>query len=50
MGDKIIAIKCDDCKCYMKLIIPDDNENYWKCPKCGTEIAESEILDEEKGI
>jgi len=35
-------MNCPDCKIPMELIIPDDSENYYKCHKCGVEIAEGE--------
>ena len=30
-------MKCPDCKIEMELVIPDDNENYYKCPRCSME-------------
>jgi DNA-directed RNA polymerase subunit M/transcription elongation factor TFIIS len=38
---------CPDCKIEMERIVPDDNENYYKCPKCRYEITEEEIKQEE---
>lgn len=33
---------CPDCKCVMELIVPDDSEDYYKCPKCGIEGVKDE--------
>lgn len=42
----ILSVKCPDCKVELEKMIPDDNENYYKCPKCGYEITEAELLEE----
>jgi predicted RNA-binding Zn-ribbon protein involved in translation (DUF1610 family) len=31
---------CSDCKVEMEFIVPNNSENYYKCPKCGVELAE----------
>jgi Zn-finger nucleic acid-binding protein len=38
---------CPDCKIAMELVVPDDNENYYKCPKCRMEIAEEDVKNED---
>jgi hypothetical protein len=35
-------MKYPDCKKEMELVVPDDSENYWKCPLCRLEITEGE--------
>jgi DNA-directed RNA polymerase subunit M/transcription elongation factor TFIIS len=45
----ILTAWCPDCKVEMNKIVPDDNENYYKCPKCGYEITEAELLEEQEG-
>ncbi len=37
---------CPDCKVEMELIVPDDNENYYKCPKCRMEIAQEDAEED----
>ena len=39
----ILTAWCPDCKVEMGKVVPDDNENYYKCPKCGYEKAQ--IID-----
>jgi Zn-finger nucleic acid-binding protein len=33
---------CPDCKIEMEFIVPDDSENYYKCPKCKLELTEDD--------
>ena len=35
-------MRCPDCKIEMELVVPDDSENYYKCPRCMMEITEGE--------
>jgi tRNA(Ile2) C34 agmatinyltransferase TiaS len=39
-------IYCPDCKVEMELIIPDDSENYYRCPKCNMEINQEDAEEE----
>lgn len=45
MGEFIQETKeiCPDCGGYMDFLIPDDSENYYKCPKCKLEISEDDF-------
>ena len=35
-------MKCPDCKKEMELVVPNNSENYYKCPFCGLEEAEED--------
>jgi len=43
MTDKVY---CPDCKIKMELIIPNNAENYYKCPRCLIEINQEDAEEE----
>jgi len=46
-GFKVISTLCPDCKIEMEFIIPNNMENYYKCPRCCQELTEEEAKESE---